>query len=196
LGFIRLQLKDKNSGFLLRHFVQFKFRRNFMGSPYLSEIRIFTREFAPKGWALCNGQFLPINQNQPLFSLLGTTYGGNGQTTFALPDLRGRVPIHAGNGHGLGTNGGQQAHTLIIAELPQHSHFVSASNSDGALATPVGNHWGSHSERPYSADATNLVAMQPTGTTNTGGGQAHLNMQPYLTLSFIICLQGFFPSPN
>lgn len=167
-----------------------------MAEPFLSEIRIFSFVFAPKGWALCNGQFLPINQNQALFSLLGTTYGGNGQTTFALPDLRSRVPIHVGGGHTLGERAGELAHTLSIAALPAHRHVVNAGSADGSLATPLGNYWGGNSERPYSADAVNLVAMSSTGTTSTGGSQAHLNMMPSLTLSFCIALQGIFPSPN
>src|SRR5882724_11731360 len=102
-----------------------------MGTPFLSEIRIFSFNFAPQGWAQCNGQLLPINQNQALFSLLGTTYGGNGQTTFALPDLRGNVPIHMGNGHTLGEKGGEQAHTLAISELPTHQHLAQGSSTDG-----------------------------------------------------------------
>lgn len=167
-----------------------------MAEPFLSEIRIFSFVFAPKGWALCNGQLLPINQNQALFSLLGTTFGGDGRVNFALPDLRSRVPIHVGNSHTLGERGGEQAHTLSIAELPAHTHLVNASSADGNLATPTSNYWGSNSERPYSADAVNLVVMSPTGIANTGGSQAHLNMMPSLTLSFCIALQGIFPSPN
>jgi microcystin-dependent protein len=167
-----------------------------MAEPFLSEIRMFSFVFAPKGWALCNGQLLPINQNQALFSLLGTTYGGDGRVNFALPDLRSRVPIHVGSGHTLGERGGEQAHTVSIAEMPAHFHLVNASSADGSLATPVNNYWGSNSERPYSSDPTNLVAMSPTGIANTGGSQAHLNIMPSLTLSFCIALQGIFPSPN
>jgi microcystin-dependent protein len=167
-----------------------------MAEPFLSEIRIFSFNFAPKGWAMCNGQFMPINQNQALFALLGTTYGGNGQTTFALPNLQGRTPIHEGSGHTLGEVGGEQAHTLSIAELPSHSHLVNASSADGALAVPTNNYWGSHSERPYSANIANLVAMNPSVIGTTGGSQPHLNMQPYLTLAFCIALQGIFPSQN
>lgn len=167
-----------------------------MAEPFLSEIRIMSFVFAPKGWALCNGQLLPINQNQALFSLLGTTFGGDGRVNFALPDLRARVPIHVGSGHTLGERGGEQAHTLSIAELPTHTHILNASGLDGALAAPTNNYWGSNSERPYGAATSNLVAMNPSVIANTGGSQAHLNMQPFLTLSFCIALQGIFPSPN
>lgn len=167
-----------------------------MAEPFLSEIRIMSFVFAPKGWALCNGQLLPINQNQALFSLLGTTFGGDGRVNFALPDLRGRTPIHVGSGHTLGERGGEQAHTLSIAELPTHTHIFNASSTDGSLAAPTGNVWGSNSERPYAAGGSNLVAMNASEIANTGGSQAHLNMQPFLTLSFCIALQGIFPSPN
>ena len=108
-----------------------------MAEPFLSEIRIFSFSFAPKGWALCNGQLLPINQNQPLFALLGTTFGGNGQTTFALPDLRSRAPIHVGSGHTLGEKGGEQAHTLSIAELPTHTHVLNGTSTNGKSRVPI-----------------------------------------------------------
>jgi microcystin-dependent protein len=166
-----------------------------MAEPFLSEIRIFSFVFAPKGWALCNGQFLPINQNQALFSLLGTTYGGNGQTTFALPDLRGRVPIHVGSGHTLGEKGGEQAHTLSTAELTQHIHAMNGSTADtGGTDNPGNNFLGGASNLYHTP--TNLIAMNPGTIVNTGGSQAHLNMQPFNTLSFGIALQGIFPSPN
>ena len=167
-----------------------------MAEPFLSEIRIFSFNFPPKGWAFCNGQFLPINQNQALFALLGTTYGGNGQTNFALPDLRGRAPIHDGNGHILGERAGAASHTLTTSQMPTHTHVVNAGSADGALATPVNNFWGSNSERPYSADASNLVGMSPTGTSNVGGSQPHENRMPGLALNFCIALQGIFPSQN
>lgn len=166
-----------------------------MAEPFLSEIRIMSFVFAPQGWALCNGQLLPINQNQALFSLLGTTYGGNGQTNFALPDLRARVPIHVGGGHTLGEPGGEQAHTLSIAEIPTHTHAVNASSSaTGGSATPNGNYLGG-GNNVYSAGGP-LTTLQPGTVTNTGGSQAHLNLQPILTLSFCIALQGIFPSQN
>lgn len=167
-----------------------------MADPFLSEIRVFSFNFPPKGWAFCNGQLLPINQNQALFSLLGTTYGGNGQTNFALPDLRGRAPIHEGSGHSLGERAGETAHTLTITEMPTHAHILNASSTDGALASPVGNFWGSNSERPYSADTSNAVAMSPTGISNVGGSQAHENRMPSMALNFCIALQGIFPSRN
>ncbi len=166
-----------------------------MAEPFLSEIRLMSFVFAPKGWALCNGQLLPINQNQALFSLLGTTFGGNGQTTFALPDLRGRTPIHVGSGHTLGERGGEQAHTLSIAELPEHTHMVNASASAaGGNVSPSGRFLGG-ANNAYHAPAS-LTSLTPGTVTNTGGSQAHLNMQPFLTLSFCIALQGIFPSPN
>lgn len=163
--------------------------------PFLSELRLFSFGFAPGGWAMCNGQFLPINQNQGLFSLLGTTYGGNGQTTFALPDLRGRVPMHEGSGHTLGEQGGQQAHTLTQSEMPAHNHLPFASSVEGNLLEPGGSFWGSNSRRPYSSLTPN-TNLNPACCTNVGGSQAHNNMQPYLGLTFGIALQGIFPSQS
>jgi len=164
-----------------------------MAEPFLSEIRIMSFIFAPKGWALCNGQLLPINQNQALFSLLGTTYGGDGRVNFALPDLRGRTPIHEGSGHTLGERGGEQAHTLSIAELPTHTHLLNANTGSGQN-NPPNAVLGKAAANMYGP-ATALAAMG-NSVTNTGGSQAHLNMQPFLTLSFCIALQGIFPSPN
>ena len=168
-----------------------------MAEPFLSEVRIMSFVFAPKGWALCNGQLLPINQNQALFSLLGTTFGGDGRVNFALPDLRGRTPIHVGSGHTLGEKGGEQAHTLSIAELPQHAHVVNATSVQATTSTPATNVMLAQStpQNLYGA-ASNLQAMSPATITSTGGSQAHLNMQPFLTLSFCIALQGIFPSPT
>lgn len=166
-----------------------------MAEPFLSEIRLMSFEFAPRGWALCNGQLLPINQNQALFSLLGTTFGGDGRVNFALPDLRGRTPLHVGSGHTLGERGGEQAHTLSIAEVPTHTHTLSASSNAGTATVPGGNLLAKPELPAYSA-ANNLVAMNAGSVTNVGGSQAHLNMQPFLTLSFCIALQGIFPSPN
>ena len=166
-----------------------------MGEPFLSEIRIFTFNFVPKGWAMCNGQLLPINQNQALFALLGTTYGGNGQTNFALPDLRGSVPIHFGGTHTLGEKGGAQSHTLSNAEMPTHIHQVNASTTaSGGTDNPTNNFLGSASNLYHTP--TNLTAMNPGTIANTGGSQAHSNMQPFLTLMFGIALQGVFPSRN
>jgi microcystin-dependent protein len=152
-------------------------------------------EFAPKGWALCNGQLLPINQNQALFSLLGTTFGGDGRVNFALPDLRGRTPIHVGSGHTLGERGGEQAHTLSIAELPQHTHVLNASSAAASTPTPGSDLLATTPQQIYNPP-DNLVALNAGSVTNTGGSQAHLNMQPFLTISFCIALQGIFPSPN
>jgi microcystin-dependent protein len=166
-----------------------------MAEPFLSEIRIMSFDFAPKGWAMCNGQQLPINQNQPLFALLGTTFGGNGQTTFALPDFRGCTPIHVGSGHTLGEKAGSQAVTLTIAQLPMHTHFVQANNAAGTATTPLNTVLAKSGANTYGP-AQSLVAMNANSTTATGGSQAHLNMQPFLTLNFCIALQGIFPSPN
>jgi microcystin-dependent protein len=167
-----------------------------LAEPFLSEIRIMSFGYPPKGWALCNGQLLPINQNQALFSLLGTTFGGDGRVNFALPDLRGRAPIHVGSGHTLGERGGEQSHTLAIAELPTHTHTLNGTSSDGTQAVPAGQELAKAAPaNPYHV-STNLSAMNPASIANVGGSQAHLNMQPFLTLSFCIALQGIFPSPN
>lgn len=166
-----------------------------MAEPFLSEIRIMSFVFAPKGWALCNGQLLPINQNQGLFSLLGTTFGGDGRVNFALPDLRGRTPIHVGGSHTLGERGGEQAHTLSIAELPTHTHVLAATREQGNTPTPTANILADSPSQLY-ASPTALTSLNAGSVTNTGGAQAHLNMQPFLTLSFCIALQGIFPSPT
>jgi microcystin-dependent protein len=165
--------------------------------PFLAEIRLMSFSFAPKGWALCNGQLLPINQNQALFSLLGTTYGGDGRVNFALPDLRGRTPIHVGRGHTLGERAGEQAQTLSIAELPTHTHALNATTAQATTNTPTSSLVPAQStaSQLYGA-AANLQAMAPDMLGNVGGSQAHLNMQPFLTISFCIALQGIFPSPN
>jgi microcystin-dependent protein len=186
--------------------------------PYLSEIALFPFNFAPKGWAMCNGQFLPINQNQALFSLLGTTYGGNGQTTFALPDLRGRVPLGFGQGpaattYQLGEIGGSEAVTLGVPHLPAHAHAIDAnaltatarcgsgqadqrSPSGGVPATEAAGVTATYSNS--SPDANMRAGSVAVGTTSsaTGGGQPHSNQQPYLALTYCIALQGVFPSRN
>ena len=171
-----------------------------MAEPFLSEIRLFSFNFPPKGWALCNGQLLPINQNQALFSLLGTTFGGDGRVNFALPDLQGRTPIHVGSGHTLGERGGEQAHTLSIAELPTHTHVLNGSSAVGNSVNPRtqagGNVFAQDPGNAYSTNVANLTALNAASVGNVGGSQAHLNMQPFLTLSFCIALQGIFPSPN
>jgi len=166
-----------------------------MGTPYMSEIKIMSFNFAPKGWAQCNGQTLPINQNQALFSLLGTTYGGNGQTTFALPNLQGQVPIHIGSEFGVqGETGGESAHTVTQSEMPQHIHFVQASNTNGDSAF-ANNTVLAAALNLYGA-AASLTTISPDTVTNFGGSQPHDNMQPYLVLNFCIALQGVFPSRN
>jgi microcystin-dependent protein len=170
-----------------------------MAEPFLSEIRIMSFAFAPRGWALCNGQLLPINQNQALFSLLGTTFGGDGQVNFALPNLQGRTPIHVGSGHTLGERGGEQAHTLSIAELPEHVHVLNGSSAVGNSANPrfgtTGHVLAQDPGNVYSSNAPTL-GLNAGSVSNVGGSQPHLNMQPFLTLSFCIALQGIFPSPT
>lgn len=166
-----------------------------MTEPFLAEIRAFSFNFAPRGWAMCDGQLLAINQNQALFSLLGTTYGGDGRTNFALPDLRGRVPIHIGEGHVQGERAGEQSHTLAAAEMPQHTHALQAASATGDTPVAPGNLLADSPSQLYAA-ANALTALHPTSVTSSGGGQAHPNMQPYLSLNFCIALQGIFPSRN
>jgi microcystin-dependent protein len=168
-----------------------------VGEPFLSEIRIFSFNFPPKGWAFCNGQILPINQNQALFSLLGTMYGGNGQTTFGLPNLQGRVPIHMGQGFVLGQAAGQASHTLTSAEMPAHNHMVQASTATANANIP-------NNTTILAATAPNdlytgfasQVALQSLTVSSVGGSQPHQNMMPLLVLNFCIALQGIFPSRN
>jgi microcystin-dependent protein len=166
-----------------------------MAEPFLSEIRIMSFGFPPKGWALCNGQLLPINQNQALFSLLGTTYGGDGRVNFGLPNLQGNAPIHMGGGHTLGELGGEQAHTLSISEIPTHVHTLNGANNPADTNTAAATTYLGQQAATYTA-ASNLTAMAPSEIGSVGGSQAHLNMQPFLTLSFCIALQGIFPSQN
>lgn len=166
-----------------------------MTEPFIAEIRAFPFNFAPRGWAMCDGQLLAINQNQALYSLLGTTYGGDGRTNFALPDLRGRVPIHIGEGHVLGERAGEQSHTLAAAEMPQHTHPLQAASATGDTPLAPGNLLADSPSQLYAA-ANALTPLHPTSVTSSGGGQAHPNMQPYLSLNFCIALQGIFPSRN
>lgn len=166
-----------------------------MSEPFLSEIKIMSFNFPPKGWALCNGQLLPINQNQALFALLGTTYGGNGQTNFALPDLRGKLPIHFGSGHTLGETAGSTSVTINQQTMPQHPHPLSASSQNGNALTPDGNLLANVAAKIYNSPSA-LTALNAQSVTNTGGSQPHNNMMPYTVLSFCIALQGIFPSQN
>jgi microcystin-dependent protein len=168
-----------------------------MAEPFLSEIRIMSFGFPPKGWALCNGQLLPINQNQALFSLLGTTFGGDGRVNFALPDNRGRVPIHAGNGHTIGERAGTESVTLITSQLPQHNHIVGAVSSGSVAGNSLNvtnNLLGSTTPSNLYANSAGNTSLNASTITSVGGSQAHENRQPFLTLSFCIALQGIFPS--
>ena len=164
-----------------------------MSEPYLGEIKIVTFNFPPKGWAICNGQLLPINQNQALFSLLGTTYGGDGRVNFALPNLQGRNPIHMGSGITLGQLGGEQSHTLLQSELPTHTHLPVASANAADQSSPIGHLWAGQGQVIYSSNTPNAT-LAPQAIANTGGSQPHPNQPPYLVLNFVIALQGIFPS--
>jgi microcystin-dependent protein len=162
-----------------------------MSTPYLGEIALFAFNFAPKGWALANGQTLPLNQNQALFAILGTTYGGNGTTNFMLPNLQGASPMHTGAAYPLGQAGGEVNHTLTTSEMPAHTHTAMASTNTGNDSAPANNTWAS-GNNAYNSDSD--AAMNAIATV--GGGQPHNNMPPYLVLNFAIALQGIFPSRN
>ena len=164
-----------------------------MGTPYLGEIKIVSFNFAPRGWATCSGQLLAINQNQALFSILGTTYGGDGRTNFALPDFRGRVPIYSGQGIVLGQKGGEESHTVQISEMPAHSHVVTGANTGVNAGSPLGNNFGA---LPGAYATSTTGSMAPNAIANAGGSQPHENRPPYLVLTVIIALQGIFPSRN
>ena len=171
-----------------------------MSEPFLAEIRIVGFNFAPRGWAFCDGQILPINQNQSLYSLLGTNYGGDGRTSFALPDLRGRTPIHVGDGHSLAQKSGAETVTLTAAEIAAHTHTAKATSSPAGDGTPTGDVLAQ--TEPLGdllyrdPEAGSMTAIRSGTVTNAGGGQAHNNMQPFLTLNFCIALRGLFPSRN
>ena len=167
-----------------------------MSQPFIGEIRMFGGNFAPVGWAFCNGQLLPIDQNAALFQLIGTTYGGDGITTFALPNLQSRVPVHVGQGFALGQNGGAETVTLTTSQIPAHSHVPQANSGAGTQTSPAGNVWASSSLGEF--DDTNLVdGTMATGAMGvTGGSQPHDNMIPFLVVSFILSLFGIFPSQN
>jgi len=171
-----------------------------MSEPFLAEVRMVGFNFAPRGWAFCDGQILPINQNQSLYSLLGTTYGGDGRTSFALPDLRGRTPIHVGrsnggNAHALGQKSGEETHTLSVNELPQHSHILQGTHDNPNSDQPTGRVFSRAAGTIYG-DFGTPQPMGPNSVTHVGGSQAHDNMQPYLAVNFCIALQGLFPSRN
>jgi microcystin-dependent protein len=167
-----------------------------MATPFLSELRLVSFGFPPKGWALVNGQLLPINQNQALFSLVGTTYGGDGRTTFALPNLQSRVPIHMGTGFNLGQNGGQAAHTLTLNEIPSHTHSLQGTNATQNAANPPNNLLANTGSQSFYAPPNNLVAMFPGDISTVGGSQPHPNQSPYLVMNWIIALQGIYPTRN
>jgi microcystin-dependent protein len=167
-----------------------------MSEPFLGEIKLVSFNFPPKGWALCNGQLLPIMQNQALFSLLGTTYGGDGRVNFALPNLRGRVPIHMGNGFTLGQAAGSTAHTLSLSEIPTHTHAANVSHA-AASPNPAGLLPATGGQALFAATSKgNLAGGGSAVVQNVGGSQAHTNMQPYFVLNFVVALQGIFPSPT
>jgi microcystin-dependent protein len=164
-----------------------------MATPYLGELRIFSFGFAPRGWATCNGQLMPINQNQALFSILGTTFGGNGTTTFALPNLQGRVPMHASSAYPLGEAGGEDAHELTTAEIPGHTHQVNASAARATTHKIIGNVWAATSTNQYATGAATTTLI-PGSIANTGSGKAHENRPPTLGLNICIAIAGIFPS--
>ncbi|SDT96964.1 phage tail protein [Halopseudomonas salegens] len=172
-----------------------------MSEPFLAEVRMVGFNFAPRGWAFCDGQILPINQNQSLYSLLGTTYGGDGVTTFALPDLRGRTPTHVGRSdggaeHRLGEKSGEETHSLSVNEMPAHGHAWRASSNDGNSSAGAGHTLAREAGAIYRHAPSTKVSTKAGTLTNTGGSQAHENMQPYLAVNFCIALQGLFPSRN
>jgi microcystin-dependent protein len=168
--------------------------------PYIGEIMLCSFNFPPKGWALCNGQLLPINQNQALYSILGTTYGGNGTTNFALPNLQGRMPIHAGQGPGLsshvrGESSGEAYHALTVAELPSHTHAFNASTGGGTTANPANMHLARSAAGVPLYGPTANTTMVSNEVSSVGGNQSHVNQQPYLVMNYVIALQGIFPTP-
>lgn len=167
-----------------------------MSEPFIGEIQAFSFNYAPRGWALCNGQLLAINQNQALYAILGNTYGGDGVTTFALPDLRGRTPVHVGQGVTLGQSAGEEAHTLTVNEMPQHTHQAMANQSNSTSSKPTDNVWGPAPAGSNSYTATANAVMNANALSTAGGSQPHSNMQPSLVLNYCIALQGIFPSRN
>jgi microcystin-dependent protein len=167
-----------------------------MTEPFLGEIKVVSFNFPPKGWALCDGQLLPIDQNQALFSILGTTYGGDGQRTFGLPNLQGRVPLHVGGGFSIGQFAGEEVHTLLVSELPTHTHTVSAISSSATLASPMGARFAAASTTNFASPGGAASLLDANVIGANGSSQPHDNMSPYLVLVFVIALQGIFPSQN
>ena len=164
-----------------------------MSQPFAGEIQMFAGNFAPVDWAFCDGRLLQISEYDTLFSLIGTTYGGDGVTTFALPDLRGRLPLHQGSGYSMGQSSGSESVTLTGSQIPAHSHAAQASGSTGSQTGPGGGLWASSALNQFAAgDGTNLMANANVG--NAGGSQPHDNMMPYLAVSFVICLYGIYPT--
>jgi microcystin-dependent protein len=161
----------------------------------MGEVKVISWNFAPRGWAFCNGALLPINQNQALFSILGTTFGGDGRTNFALPDLRGRTPVHVGSGTIIGQAAGEEFHTLTMSEMPAHLHPMSGIQGDGTVALPGGNFLAAAGSQPYHG-FTSPVTMDLASISNVGSSASHENRSPFLVLNFIVCLQGIFPSQN
>ena len=167
-----------------------------MAQPYVGEIRMFGGNFAPAGWMFCEGQLLPISENETLFNLIGTTYGGDGQSTFALPDLRGRIPLHVGNGLTLAETGGVETVTLTVSQIPAHSHPLLASLNNAGANTPTGNVVGQVGATQIYREAPAGSPLSPSAVSAIGGSQPHNNFQPYLCIDFIISLFGIFPSPT
>jgi microcystin-dependent protein len=166
-----------------------------VGTPFVAEVKIISWNFAPKGWAFCNGQTVAINQNQVLFSLIGTSYGGNGVSTFNLPNLQARTPIHTGgpSGYVPGSIGGEESHTLVLGELPGHIHYLQGATAAGTSDLPAGNYLAG-AQIYHSPDSQNAPMMNPASIKIAGGGQSHENRQPFLVLNFVIALQGIYPS--
>ncbi len=168
-----------------------------MSEPYIGEVRMVAFNYAPRGWALCNGQSMPISQNPALYDLIGTTYGGDGQSSFALPNLQSRVPMHQGNGHALGEMDGAEQVTLAVAELPSHLHLPQADIFNGNASDPAGNIWASsEASKQYLVGVAPNVSMNPSAMAPTGGGRPHDNMLPFLAFNFVIALEGIYPTPS
>jgi microcystin-dependent protein len=167
-----------------------------MSQPYVGEIRMFAGNFAPQGWMLCQGQTLAISEYDVLFQLIGTTYGGDGQTTFNLPDLRSRVPCHQGSGFAIGQHGGEEVVTLTVQQIPQHTHPMLCNSSSSSSPTPAGSYWGAANDNSFIVGTSANAAMNAAAISPTGGSQPHDNLMPYLTINYIISLFGIFPSPT